>query len=210
MFLFTKIQIVYIVLACFVSLAVLVVFLYPLFRKLSYRRSFQRRYYSVINKLVLDKDYLLINNFIIKNLKIKIDHIVFANKFIYLIKDAYFEGAVEGKIKDNKLIYYPYKKRNVLTVQNPFIQLNEDYHNIVRLSGINPNYFQLVTLINDDVLIHLEKTDVKNYHIVSKSNLIKEVETIENAAKVKDFNQDELIKSAKDIARINERKKRKW
>ena len=55
-------------------------------------------------------------------------------------------------------------------------------------------------------MINLEKTDVLNYHVVSRSNLISTIKNIENAAKVKDFNQDALIKAARDISRINERK----
>lgn len=208
MFLLSKTQILYVVLACIACIAILCFAFYPLFRKLTYRKAFNKKYYKVINKLVLDEDYLLINNFVIKNLKLKIDHIVFANKYIYLIKDAYFEGALEGKIKDNKLIYYPYRNREVLTTVNPYVQLKEDYDNIVRLAGIDAHFFQLITLINDDVLINLEKTDVLNYHVVSKSNLISTIKNIENAAKVKDFNQDALIKAARDISRINERKRK--
>lgn len=208
MFLLSKTQILYVVLACISCIAILCFAFYPLFRKLTYRKAFNKKYYKVINKLVLDEDYLLINNFIIKNLKLKIDHIVFANKYIYLIKDAYFEGALEGKIKDNKLIYYPYRNREVLTTVNPYVQLKEDYDNIVRLAGIDAHFFQLITLINDDVLINLEKTDVSNYHVVSRSNLISTIKNIENAAKVKDFNQDALIKAARDISRINERKRK--
>ena len=208
MFLYSDNQITYIVLASILCLAILITFLYPLFRRITYRRSFQKKYYTVINKLVLDEDFLLINNFIIKNFKLKIDHIIFGNKYIYLVRDEYYEGAIEGKIKDNKLIYYPYKKRDVLTVANPYIQLKEDYENIVRLAGINSNFFKLITLINDDVLINMEKTSAQNYYIVSKSNLKNTILEIENAAKVKDFNQNELIQAAKDIARINERKKK--
>ena len=63
-------------------------------------------------------------------------------------------------------------------------------------------------MINDDVLIDIEKNKINNYEIVSKSNLISTIEGIENAAKVKDFNQDELVRAAKDISRINERKNR--
>ena len=205
MFLFTDRQVIYIVLACVCCLSILFLFLFPLLKKVIYRRSFKKRYYSVINKLVLDEDYLLINNFIIKGLNIKIDHIIFANKFIYLVKDEYYEGAIEGKIKDNKFIYYPYKNRDVLTVPNPYIKLKEDFDNIVRLAGIDANFFQLVTLINNDVLINVEKNKQNNYHIISRGNLINEIKEIENAAKVHDFNQDALVKAAKDIARINER-----
>lgn len=208
MFLLSKTQILYVVLACVACIAILCFAFYPLFRKLTYRKAFNKKYYKVINKLVIDEDYLLINNFVIKNLKLKIDHIVFANKYIYLIKDAYFEGALEGKIKDNKLIYYPYRNREVLTTVNPYVQLKEDYDNIVRLAGIDAHFFQLITLINDDVLINLEKIDVSNYHVVSRSNLISTIKNIENTAKVKDFNQDALIKAARDISRINERKRK--
>ena len=207
MFLYSDRQTIYIILACICCVVILVLFLFPIIRKISYRRAFQKRYYKVINKLVVDKDYLLINNFIIKNLKLKIDHIVFANKYIYLIKDEYYEGAIEGKMKDNKFIYYPYAKKNVQTVPNPYIELKRDYENVVRLAGLDPHFFQLITLINDDVLMNIENNKVSNYHVVSRSNIINTIESIENAAKVKDFNQETLVKAAIDISRINERKR---
>ena len=74
MFLLSKTQILYVVLACIACIAILCFAFYPLFRKLTYRKAFNKKYYKVINKLVLDEDYLLINNFVIKNLKLKIDH----------------------------------------------------------------------------------------------------------------------------------------
>ena len=47
-----------------------------LLKKVIYRRSFKKRYYSVINKLVLDEDYLLINNFIISHLLLRFTRFV--------------------------------------------------------------------------------------------------------------------------------------
>ena len=54
----------------------------------------------------------------------------------------------------------------------------------------------------------MENTNIQNFYICSKSNLKNTILDIEKSAKVKDFNQNELIHAAKDIARINERKRK--
>ena len=88
----------------------------------------------------------------------------------YILNNAYFQALFTKlciffciKITIyNKFIYYPYKNRDVLTVPNPYIKLKEDFDNIVRLAGIDANFFQLITLINNDVLINVEKNKQNN------------------------------------------------
>lgn len=205
MFLFTQRQTLYIIAACLISLLILGLFFAPFINKSSLRKKYKKSYYKKINKLVIDKDYLLINNFIIKNLDIKIDHIVFAHKYIYIIKDSYYDGAIEGKIKDNKWVYYPYKNRDVLTVDNPYINLHQNLETLIQLVGLNKGLFYMISIINDDVFVNIENHKVKNYSIATRSTLISTIEDIENAADLKDINQDELLAAAKGIARINER-----
>lgn len=203
-------KILYIIFACLISLLILGLFFAPIIRKIYYRNRFKKRYYKVIDKLVIDEDYLLINNFIIKNCNIFIDHIIFAKKYIYLVKDSYFEGAIEGKIKDNKWVYYPYRRRDVLTVDNPYISLNDNLDSLTKLVGLDPQLFHLIFIINDDVLTNIEKNKIKNYTICTKSTLKKSILDIENTAKLKDINQKDILKAANDISRINERRKRKY
>lgn len=205
MFLFSQRQTLYIIAACLISLLILGLFFAPFIYKASLRKKYKKSYYKKINKLVIDKDYLLINNFIIKNLDIKIDHIVFAHKYIYIIKDSYYDGAIEGKIKDNKWVYYPYKNRDVLTVDNPYINLHQNLETLIQLVGLNKGLFYMISIINDDVFVNIENHKVKNYSIATRSTLISTIEDIENAADLKDINQDELLAAAKGIARINER-----
>lgn len=208
MFLNQSLQILYILLVILVVILVLFLFLFPVFRQSLHKRTFKKKYYKVINKLVLDKDYLLINNFIIKNANIHIDHIIFAKKYIYLIKDSYFPGAVEGDIKDNKWIFYPSLKRSISTVENPFIKLHKELENLAYLTGLNPNLFYCINVINDNCLVDIKISKHPTSKITAKAALIPLINEIEASEKVKDINQIELEKAANDIARINERKRR--
>lgn len=206
MFLLSKLQLFYIFIVIIVIFIILFLYFFPIIRKLYYRKKYIKLYYKVIDKLVVNNDYLLINNFIIKNYNIHINHIIFAKKYIYLIKDSYFEGAIEGKLKDNKWVYYQYKKHDISTVFNPFIELNDNLESLLKLTKLDKNLFYLINLINDDALISFESTkkDI-NKRIISKSNLIKFINELELSSDVKDINQDELLRAVNDIAHINER-----
>ena len=80
---------------------------FPL-RKRKMRKEFKYYYYRFIYKEALYQDLYLINNFMFKidDTHVgKIDHILFANKYIYIINDYYFDGDIEGKDTDASLIF---------------------------------------------------------------------------------------------------------
>ena len=73
------------------------------------KKKFQEYYYKKINSIVHEFDYYLINNFVFKveNGKLAhVDHIIFAEKYIYLIFDYYYDGDLQGNIEDKSLIYF--------------------------------------------------------------------------------------------------------
>ena len=80
---------------------------FPL-RKRRMKKDFKYYYYRFIYKEALYQDLYLINNFMFKidDTHVgKIDHILFANKYIYIINDYYFDGDIEGKDTDASLIF---------------------------------------------------------------------------------------------------------
>ncbi len=88
-----------------VGLIVLAVFL---LRNLYYKKHFDESYYKKIYKMAVLDDYYLINHFtytVDESTKTKVDHILFGDKFIYVIICKYFEGDVSGKDNDNSLIF---------------------------------------------------------------------------------------------------------
>ena len=88
-------QIIFLI-AAPIAVVVLVVFfiVIPINRKRE-KNSFKEYCYKAIYKIAFDEDYYLINNFSyrVDSSKIaKIDHVLFGNKYIYLIIDVYYEG----------------------------------------------------------------------------------------------------------------------
>lgn len=197
-------QIIYIVLIILILTLLVFLYLYPTLKKLHYRKKYHKIYYKVIYKIVMDKDYLLINDFIIKNKNIHIDHIIFAKKYIYLIKDTYIEGAIDAKLEDNKWIYYKYLNNDVSTIGNTLNELEENLYALTNLLGLDNSLFYLINIINDDALINFSNKHKPNYNIVAKSKLIEYINDLENS-NLKDINQDTLEKVVLRLSNINER-----
>lgn len=198
-------QIIYIILTIIVLLLLIFLYFYPLIKRKYYKKKYHKIYYKVIDKLVMDKDYLLINDFIIKSYNIHIDHIIFANKYIYLIKDTYVEGALDAKLEDNKWIYYKYLNNDVSTISNTFNELEDNLVSLIKLCGLNSNLFYLINIINDDALINFENKRNNNYNIVAKSKLIEYINSLESNTSLLDINQEQLEKAVLNLSRINER-----
>ena len=54
-------------------------------------------YYNKVRRVVLDNDFYLVNSFANKTASqepFHIDHIVIGDKFIYCIRDRYYDGAI--------------------------------------------------------------------------------------------------------------------
>lgn len=198
-------QIIYIILTIIVLLLLIFLYFYPLIKRKYYKKKYHKIYYKVIDKLVMDKDYLLINDFIIKSYNIHIDHIIFANKYIYLIKDTYVEGALDAKLEDNKWIYYKYLNNDVSTISNTFNELEDNLVSLIKLCGLNSNLFYLINIINDDALINFKNKRNNNYNIVAKSKLIEYINSLESNTSLLDINQEQLEKAVLNLSRINER-----
>ena len=72
------------------------------------RKRFQVLYYKRVYKVALENDYYLINQFYFKidsNKLAKVDHILFGEKYIYVILSKYYEGDLVGKSTDKSLIF---------------------------------------------------------------------------------------------------------
>lgn len=100
--------------ALFISLAILLVLVilflifYPKFYKAKLKKDFVPIYGKKIYRYALHNDLYLINQLELKGNDdqiIKIDHLLFANKFIYVISDYYLPGLVLAKENDQSFIY---------------------------------------------------------------------------------------------------------
>ena len=201
----------------FISLAVLLVaillfiIIYPKAHRKNLRKNYISIYGKQIYKLALHEDYYLINRLLLKTSdgrSIDIDHFLCGNKFIYVIKDYYFEGGLSAKEFDRAWIYYKKegKKQIKQKIDNPLL-LNQERTNLLcKITDLDPSFIISIVLINNDCQFSKFEGESKNNFIVTRSNFKKFIKAFENkdVANIKD---SQLSIAVNDIAKLNERKK---
>ena len=70
-------------------------------------------FYNKVNRINLDNDYFLLNDLLL-NLSgeyFHIDHVLGGEKYIYVITDKFYEGAIVPSTHDPSWTYYTMKER---------------------------------------------------------------------------------------------------
>lgn len=188
-----------ILLLLFLAVAVI----YPLIRKKFMYKNFRLIYYKKIHALVLKNDYFLLNNIVLKNdndiVLAHIDHIVFANKYIYVIRDRYFKGALSGE-KDDNIWIFSTKKIEREEIENPLMKNDKRIDKLCELSKISKDLIISLVLVNNDCLIKNEENlNSKKSYIVHLKELNKLIKKIEKKSTLGDIDQKSLEKAVKDI-----------
>ena len=139
-----------------------------------------RMYYRKVNRIVLDNDFYLINNFENKtgDETFHIDHIVIGEKFIYCIRDRYFDGALVVKEDNDGWLYYHGRKKNI--VPNSLSMNLLRVERLSLMSGIDQKLFVSIVVINDDCLITPFELTRENSFLVSLKRLPKLIDYIES------------------------------
>ena len=169
----------------FVSLTICAVLfliwvLYGPVKRFLMKRYTVRMYYRKVNRIVLDNDFYLINNFVNKtgDETFHIDHIVIGEKFIYCIRDRYFDGALVVKEDNDGWLYYHGKKKTI--VPNSLSMNLLRVERLSLMSGIDQKLFVSIVLINDDCLITPFDLTRENSYLVSLKRLPKLIDYIES------------------------------
>lgn len=125
-------------------------------------------YYKKIYKVALDQDFYLINSFANKTAEeeeFHIDHILIGDKFIYCIRDRYYEGTIRAKENDPNWIYYSRKHKDGYLIPNP-LRMNEiRVQRMSLMSGLSRKLFISVVLVNNECLL-------SNYEVTSTNNFV--------------------------------------
>ncbi len=183
----------------------LVAILFPILRKKYMYRNFRLVYHKKIYEIAEKNDYLLLNNVHLRNKEVSvatIDHILFAHKYIYVIKDRYYKGAISGNKKDSVWLFF--NKANERTeIHNPMIINKTRIEKLISLTGISQDLFVSIILVNDDCVIqNPEELNSKRSYIVSRAKLPKLIRSLEKNKNVKDINQETLEVAVQEIYRL--------
>lgn len=196
-------QIAFIIIVPIVVLAALFVAIYFPVRKRRMGTNFKYYYYRFVYKEALVQDLYLINNFMFKIDDThygRIDHILFANKYIYIINDYYFDGDIEGKDTDASLIFISKTGKKKYT-DNVLIENKKLISKLSLVTGINSSLMIGISLINKDCNCGVV-TSSKNHYIVQANKFKMLLNAIESRP-IGDINQEQLAAAVKAIDKLN-------
>lgn len=188
-------------------LAVYLLVSFPL-KKFLTRKLFRYRYYHHIYKYVDKKDYRLINNFVFKvdeNTNAHFDHVVFGEKYIYLITDKYWSMGIYGKIQDPSWLLFKNEK-NRIYVDNPLAKNELRTKKISLVTGIDQSLFVAIVVVNNDCLIGDDTKLKYNNLLIKEKVLIKTIEEFESS-EIPSINDEQLQETVYKFDKLNLNKK---
>lgn len=198
-------KIIYIVVAALVVSAGIFFAIYIPTMKKKQKSEFKYFYYKSIYKVAMDNDYYLINNFLFKiddSYVGRIDHILFANKYIYIINDSYFDGDIDGKENDKSIILINRAGKKNYS-DNPLLANQKLLKRLSIITGIDATLMIGVCLINNDCQCGV-RTSSKSAYIVQAKKFKALVKAIESRD-IGDINKEQLANAVKAIDKLNRR-----
>ena len=174
-------------------------------RRFRYAHNTIKAYYKTVYKVALEGDYYLINDFANKTAEAEpfhIDHILIGNKYIYCIRDRYYDGAVLATENDGAWVLY--RKKKAEYIHNP---LKRNRLRIERLSLMNDTdrkIFVNIVLINNDCFITpIEHTSEEEEYVVSLRMFPKLIASMEKRTDVEPLDPNQTALVARDYAELN-------
>lgn len=161
--------------------------LWPIFEDVFEKKTFQKKFYTEVYQLAIDKDFYVINDVVLEIDKkfIHFNHILFGDKYIYCICDSYYEGPISGKFTDQQ--WFMYKDSGEINhIKNPLL-----LHK-TRLAYLTS------TLRAEELFVGI--------CVVNKSCLVDEVEDIPDNLKVlnvSEFKEFIIQKEKESVSPIN-------
>ena len=200
-------QIAFLIIVPTVVIIAIAVLIYLLYRRHMMKKNYKYFYYKRLYKIAMDRDYYLINDFLFKiddSHVGRIDHILFADKYIYIMTDSYFNGDIIGKEDDKSVIVLGRDGKKYYD-DNPLITNKKLINKLSLITGINPALIIGICIINDNCRYGIQTSSKSFYYIQSNKlkALIKAIESRQVGA----INKEQLASAVKSIDKLNRRKR---
>mgnify|MGYP001766824895 CR=1 FL=1 len=188
-----------------IALTGIVLLLIPLIKRAYYRSHLLPIYGKFIYHIALYNDYYLINKMdlpIDADHRAHLDHILFGDKYIYVIKDKYYNGSLTGKENDESWVYFPDDRRKSRYIDNPLKINRQRTEKLGLFTGLSDDLFISIVVVNNDCLLERYESTSRRDYVVQIGKLNKLIEAIESR-QVPKINETQLEQAVQDIARIN-------
>jgi len=196
----TSAQLAFIIaLPIIVVVIALLVFLFFVVRR-KRAKLYKENYYRKINDIVQYHDYFLLNQFPLKiedHKKVFIDHIVLAEKYIYVISDFYFQGDIKGHASDESFILIGRNEKKTY-IDNPILYNKKLLTKLAIATGFDVSLLKGICLVNDSCLLNIKNAS-KQFSILNRKDLKKYIKECEKD-EVGVINQVQLEQAVKTLA----------
>ena len=200
----------FIVLAVLLVLVVLFIIFFPKILKARYKKGVVPIFGKKIYRYALHNDLYLINQLELKgndDQLIKIDHLLFGNKYIYIISDFYLPGSIEAKERDQSFIYTTAgKEPKKYYIDNLLIKNGDLTRKVATNLGLHAHLFIPIALLNNDCDLGDFNPTIQNNYITHLKDITKLIDSLESR-NVAPLNDEQLKYAVKDVNRLNERRK---
>ena len=200
-------QLVFIAVVVFLVLGSVIFLLFFPIRRFINKTRFLYLYYKKVRSVAMDRDYYLINQFVFnaddKN-KAMIDHILFGEKFIYLIISKYYEGDLAGKQSDPSLILLERKGGKKYT-DNPVERSKFLASRLSMATGIDTVLMIGIVMVNDNCKLAIESQS-KQFYVIQRNRFPALIKAIESR-KIGKINANQLEDLVREIDKQNRRRK---
>lgn len=205
----TKLQITFIIVSSVAVAILLLIFAVLPLMKIIHKHHYKRYYYRKIYTYTLNRDFYLINNFVFRldsKHNTLIDHILFGDKFIYVVMDKYYEGDLQGNSYDPDLILIG-KNGSKNYVDNPYVAFNKLLSRLSTVTGISTDLMIGITMINNDCRMDIQSSS-KQFFMIQRNRFKKLVDTIE-LREVGNINAKSLQEAVLTVNNLNRKDKLK-
>ena len=199
-------QIIFFITVPIVVLLLAFFFIFLPIRHTYIKKRFRDYYYRTIRKITVNEDYYLINRFIFKiddSQTGTIDHIIFGEKFIYIIIDKYYEGNLRGKQTDKSLILIDKKGKKYYT-DNPFLESAKLLTSLSLNTDLDSDIMIGITIVNNSVNIGV-KPEGKQFYAIQVKKLPQLIKAIESRP-VDPLNEKQLARAVQGFDKLNRRR----
>ena len=201
-------KVVFIVLAVLLVAAVLFFIFFPRIKRNVILKNYKKYFGKKIYNIALNEDYYLINGLKLKTRLshyVTADHVLFGNKYIYVIQDFTFVGEIKAKEVDNTWIAYPSKKGGQpYYIKNHLLIGKNNVERIAEETGLDKNFFISILLVNNDI-------DFLDLKVKSDTSILTKIKDLKKTIMsyeyrdIASINDEQLKYAVKDIAAMNVR-----
>ena len=200
----------------FIALAIILVLfivafvLFLVFLKKMTLETFKKLAIKKVSRIARRNKLFTVPNLNILNYereKIRVDHVIFGNKFIYIITDFMLKGFVSGEVNDNSWVYYNKIKRKNEYLENLSSVSDKNIREFAEILGIKAEFIVSICLVPNECDFTVKQLEYNKKMVVHYSSLnrkIKELEKIDIGA----FNKEQIYEQYNAIRTKNEESKR--